>query len=67
MEYILIKHSNDKIWIDIYYKPTDTHRCLPFSSNYPSHCKKYIPFTLARRIWTIVENTETKNETFRKS
>ena len=29
---ILLKR---KIWIDIYYKPTDTHRCLPFSSNHP--------------------------------
>ena len=44
----------------IYYKPTDTHRCLIFSSNHPNHCKKNIPFTLARRICTIVENTEAK-------
>ena len=58
--YILTKRSNDKIWMDIYYKPTDTHRCLPFSSNHPKHCKKNIPFTLARRICTIVENTEAK-------
>ena len=57
---ILIKRNNDKIWMDIYYKPTDTHRCLPFSSNHPKHCKKNIPFTLARRICTIVENTEAK-------
>ena len=57
---ILIKHNNGKIWMDIYYKPTDTHRCLPFSSNHPKHCKKYIPFTLARRICRIVENTEAK-------
>ena len=57
---ILIKRNNDKIWIDIYYKPTDNHRCLPFSSNHPKHCKKNIPFTLARRICTIVENTEAK-------
>ena len=57
---ILIEHNNDKIWMDIYYKPTDTYRCLPFSSNHPKHCKKYIPFTLARRICRIVENTEAK-------
>ena len=37
-----------------------THRCLHFSSNHPKHCKKNIPFTLARRICTIVENTEAK-------
>ena len=46
--------------MDIYYKPTDTHRCLSFSSNHPNHCKKNILFTLARRICTIVENTEAK-------
>ena len=57
---ILIKSDNDKVWMDIYYKPTDTHSCLPFSSNHPKHCKKNIPFTLARRICTIVENTEAK-------
>ena len=57
---ILIKRNNDKIWMDIYYKPADTHRCLPFSSNHPNHCKKNIPFTLARRICTIVENTVAK-------
>ena len=55
---ILIKCNNDKIWMDIYYKPTDTCSCLSFSSNYPKHFKKNIPFTLARRICTIVENTE---------
>ena len=51
---ILIKRNNDKIWMDIYYKPTDTHRRLPFSSNHSNHCKMNIPFTL------VVENTEGK-------
>ena len=57
---ISVKPNNYKIWIDIYYKPTDTHRCFPFSSNNPKHCKKNIPFTLVRRICTIVEKTEAK-------
>ena len=51
---ILIKRNNDKIWMDIYYKLTNTHRRLPFSSNHSNHCKKNIPFTL------VVENTEGK-------
>ena len=46
--------------MDIYYKPTDTHRCLPFSSNHPKHCKKSISFTLTCPIWTIAENTGAK-------
>ena len=52
---ILIKRNNDKIWIDIYYKPFDTHRCLPFSSNHPNHCKKNRLFTLARHICTTLK------------
>ena len=33
-------------WIFIYFKPTDTRRCFPFSSNHsnPKHCKKNISF-----------------------
>ena len=27
---ILIKRNSDKIWMDIYYKPTSTRRCLLF-------------------------------------
>ena len=57
---ILIKENDDKIWMDIYFKPTDTRRCLQFSSSHPNHCNKNIPFTLARRICTIVENQQQK-------
>ena len=46
--------------MNLYYKSTDTHMCLPFSSNQPKHFKKNIPLTLARRICAIVENTEVK-------
>ena len=47
---ILIKRNDHIIWMDIYFKPTDTRLCLPFSSSHPNHCKKNIPFTLAWRI-----------------
>ena len=46
--------------MNICYRSTDPHRCLSFSSNHANHCKKNIPFTLTRRICTIVENTEAK-------
>ena len=59
---ILIKHNNDKIWMDIYYKPTDTHSCLHFPSNHCKYCKNNMAFTLVLRICTIVENTEAKME-----
>ena len=57
---ILIKRNDDKIWMDIYFKPRDTRLCLSFSSSHPNHRKKNIPFTLAQRICTIVENQQYK-------
>ena len=44
---ILIKRNENGIWIDLYHKPTDTQRCLPFTSSHPNHCKLNIPFCLA--------------------
>ena len=63
---ILIQRSDDKMWMDIYFKPTDTRRCLQFSSIHPNYCQKDIPLTLARRICTIVENQQRKLENLSK-
>ena len=41
---ILIKRGNSGIWMDLYHKPTDTQRCLPYSTSHPKHCLKNIPF-----------------------
>ena len=57
---ILIKRNENGIWMDLYHKPTDTQRCLPFTSSHPNHCKRNIPFCLARRICTIAENNAEK-------
>ena len=35
-------------------------RYVPFNSEQPNHCKRNIPFTLARRICTTVENNDRK-------
>ena len=51
----------DKIETDIYYKPTDSKQYLLFNSCYPKHVATNIPYNLARRICTIVDNTETRN------
>ena len=48
--------------MDISYKKTDTRRCVPFNSCHPKQCKKNIPSTLARRIYTIVENNEVRKK-----
>ena len=57
---ILIKRSENGIWMDLYNKRTNTQRCLPFTSSHPSHCERNISFCLARRICTIAENNAEK-------
>ena len=57
---ILIKRNENGIWMDLYHKPTDTQRCLPFTFSHPNHCKRNVPFCLAQRICTIAENNTEK-------
>ena len=40
---ILIKGNEKGIWMDLYRKPADTQRCLPFASSHLNHCKRNIP------------------------
>ena len=63
---IMINKSGTKIWMDIYNKPTDSKRYVPFTSNHPRHCLTNIPFSLARRICTIVENENIKEKRFKE-
>ena len=63
---IMINKSGTKIWMDIYNKPTDSKRYVPFTSNHPRHCLTNIPFSLARRICTIVENENVKEKCFKE-
>ena len=58
---ILIKREENKIITDIYYKKTDTHQYLHFSSSHPSHTKRNIPYCMARRICTIVTEENIRN------
>ena len=48
-----------KVITDIYHKPTDTNNYVPFNSNHPKHTLKNIPYNLARRLCTIVDNKKT--------
>ena len=45
----IIKRNENGIWMNLYNKPTDTQRCLSFTSSHPSHSKQ-CPAFLARRI-----------------
>ena len=52
----LIKRNENGIRMDLYHKPIDTKTPI---DTYRHHCKRNIPFCLARRICTIAEsNTE---------
>ena len=57
---ILIKYVKGQIITDIYYKPTDTQQYLSFKSLHSKNRIKYIPYTLARRIYTIFTDKNLK-------
>ena len=59
---ILLLAKDNRITTDIVYKSTDTFQYLPFTSCHPVHTKKNVPFNLARRICTIVEELDTTKE-----
>ena len=61
---ILIKTIEDRIWMDLYHKATETKRCLPFTSRHPNHCKQNMPFSLGQRICTIAENNADHKNTY---
>ena len=61
----MINKSVAKIWVDIYNKPTDSKRSVPFTSSHPQHCLTNIPFSLETRICTIVENENVKEKRFK--
>ena len=63
---IMINKSGTKIWMDIYNKPTDSKRYVSLTSNHPRHCLTNIPFSLARRICTIFENQNMKEQRFKE-
>ena len=48
--------------MDIFYKKTEIRRCVPFNSCQPKQCKNNIPFGLARRIGTLVENSKVRKK-----
>ena len=55
---ILIKRNDGKMWMNLCFKLTDIRGYFPFWPSLSNHCKECIPFTLARRICTIVVNKQ---------
>ena len=52
---------NGSLATDIFYKETDSHNYVPFSSFHPHKTLTNIPYTLARRICTIVSEPEIRD------
>ena len=63
---ILLLVKGARITTDRFYKPTDTFQYLAFTSWHPVHTKKNVPFSLARRICTIVEEQDTTKKRLEK-
>ena len=57
---ILIKNVNGQIISDIYHEPTDTQQYLHFKSHHPKNCIKFTPYTIARRINTLITDKNLK-------
>ncbi len=54
---VSVQAHDGTIHTDIYYKPTDSKQYLLFESCHPRHIKTSIPFSLARRLKTIVSDS----------
>ena len=52
--------------MDIYNKPTDSKRYVTFTSKHPWHFLTDIPFSIARRIYAIVEKENVKEKCFKE-
>ena len=64
---IMINKGGTKIWMDISNKLTDSKRYVPVTSNHSQHClTNCLPFSLARRICTTVENENIKEKRFKE-
>ena len=59
---IIIYIENHKLLTDVYYKPTDTHQYLHFKSCHPRHTIHNIPYAQARRLCTIIDDVNRKEQ-----
>ena len=56
LDILIINNGDGKITTDIYRKPTDSQQFLHFQNSHPKSCLKAIPYTLARRLCTIISS-----------
>ena len=63
---VLIVKEGTTLKTKLYQKITDTKSYVPFKSNHPIHTKLNIPFTLARRIRAVMDNTADEGQKYNK-
>lgn len=54
----MVFKKEDRIIADVYYKITDTKQYLISDSGHPRNTRNNIPYNLARRLCTIISNTD---------
>ena len=59
LPFLLVMKEGTSVSTDIYYKATDSKQYLNFNSCHPKHTKINVPFSLARRLCTIISNKST--------
>ena len=62
LDICVILHESHKIETDIFYKETNTHEYLQYSSQHPKHTKDNIPYGLAKRIIVFCSNPTTEQK-----
>lgn len=63
---VMVIKKGVRIVCDVFSKPTDSKRYLPFLSSHPRHIKANIPFSLAKRIRTIVDEETTEEKRYQE-
>ena len=63
---VLVYKEGQKMHTDIFYKKIGTHQYLNFNSCHPKHTKQNIPYSLAKRICSIVSKPEVRKQRLRE-
>ena len=58
LDITIILYEDGKLETDIYYKPTNSHQYLDYTSFHQTHVKDNIPFSLAKRIVCFVTDSD---------
>ena len=63
---VLLYKKGTRQHTNMFYKEIDAHQYLYFKSSHPKHIKQSIPYSLERRICSIVSKTEVRDRRLQK-